>query len=111
MLGSLGDRIRKARRSRNLTQSQLAELLRVSRSAVANWESPTGSSPCIDNLFAIAIAAEVSWHWLATGKDANDDTGHLKDHTERLLLDAFRSSGADTRHRVLQLLETESCQV
>jgi DNA-binding XRE family transcriptional regulator len=42
------------RKSRNLTQSDLAAFIGVSRSAVTHWES--GANPCIEPIYAERIA-------------------------------------------------------
>jgi transcriptional regulator with XRE-family HTH domain len=46
---TLGDKIRYARKSRGLSQGQLAEKMCVSRSAIAKWETGKGM-PDIENL-------------------------------------------------------------
>lgn len=48
-----GKKLQELRKSRNLTQEQLAEALYVSRTAVSKWESGRGY-PSIDSLKAIA---------------------------------------------------------
>lgn len=46
--------LRLKRKSRNLTQSDLAKFIGVSRSAVTHWES--GANPCIEPVYAERIA-------------------------------------------------------
>lgn len=61
-------RIRQARRSAMLSQTALAEKVGVNRSAVAQWERPGGSRPTAGNLSKIAIATNIQFEWLATGR-------------------------------------------
>jgi transcriptional regulator with XRE-family HTH domain len=46
--------LRLKRKSRNLTQSDLAAFVGVSRSAVTHWES--GVNPCIESIYAERVA-------------------------------------------------------
>ncbi len=52
---TLGDRIKRRRRAAGLTQDRLAELVGVSRQAVAKWEGGL-SLPSAENLFKLAKA-------------------------------------------------------
>lgn len=117
MAGSLGVRIRTARLRKKMTQGELAAVLRGSRSAVGNWESLTGISPSSARLITIALAMEVSFEWLATGRgepalceDWTPATNAelVDDPIERHLLTAFRRARSTTRKMVLQILEARS---
>ncbi len=117
MEGSLGTRIRMARQRKKMTQSELAAELKVSRSAVGNWESFTGISPSSARLISIALATEVSYEWLATGRGepalCEDwtpaaDAELVDDPVERRLLHAFRHARSVTRKMVLQMLEARA---
>ena len=50
---TLGEKLQTLRRSRGLSQEQLAEILEVSRQAVSKWENGT-SDPSTSNLCALA---------------------------------------------------------
>ena len=50
---TLGEKLQTLRRSRGLSQEQLAEILEVSRQAVSKWEKGT-SDPSTSNLCALA---------------------------------------------------------
>ena len=62
------ERIRRARRKAGLSQAALADLVKVRRSAVSNWESAKDVLPSMQNLVAIAQACRVSIEWLGTGR-------------------------------------------
>lgn len=62
------DRIRRARLTAGLSQSQLALEAGVRRSAVAQWEREGGTSPSVQHLARIAIVTQVHFEWLATGR-------------------------------------------
>lgn len=65
---SMATRIRRARLAAKLSQTQLAALVGVQRSAVAQWECAGGTSPSLEHLARAAIATAVFFEWLATGR-------------------------------------------
>lgn len=73
--GPLPVRIKHARRIAGVTQAHLARETGVGPSAVAQWESPSGSSPTVDHLARIAVICSVSFEWLATGRGVVAATG------------------------------------
>lgn len=76
----IADRLCELRKSRKLSQEQLAEKLGVSRQAVSKWERGE-ASPDTDNLIALAEVYDVSIDEILTGKsragkiDTSDDSG------------------------------------
>ena len=56
---TIGERIAKCRKEKNLSQEYIAELLDVSRQAVSKWENGM-SDPSTSNLLALAKLYEVS---------------------------------------------------
>ena len=63
----IGERIRKLRSERGLSQEALAELVHVSRQAVSKWE--TGESvPDVERLMMLCRALDVSSDWLLFGE-------------------------------------------
>ena len=67
-LSILANRIRFARRTARLSQSELADSMKVASSAVAQWESTNGTTPRIEKFPALAAAVGVSVDWLLTGR-------------------------------------------
>ncbi len=63
---SIGERIRQARKSRGLSQSDLASRVGVSQPAIANWESGV-HDPRRLTLAKLADALEAPLDWLAAG--------------------------------------------
>lgn len=62
----LWEKIRIARKKRKLTQVELAEACSVTRSSIANWESPDHpSKPNLKQVRRIAELTEVSFQWLS----------------------------------------------
>lgn len=61
-------RMRIARRKAGLSQAKLAAVLGVQRSAVGHWESVDGKNPTMAHLRAVAVATQVQFEWLATGR-------------------------------------------
>lgn len=115
--GLLADRIRQARRAAKLSQAELAETLEVASSAVAQWESPNGTTPRIEKFPALADAIGVSADWLLTGRSekrrqrivdehlpAITPDSFARDVDEELLLKQFRRLPARTRRLFMGLL-------
>lgn len=68
-MSSLADRIRQARRARNLTQADLSDAMGVSRPSVSQWEARTNPSiPETHRIQKMADVLGVSADWLLTGK-------------------------------------------
>lgn len=70
---TLGNRLKKARMDRRLSQHDLANLISVSQSAVAHWERAK-NEPSLEQLGCIAKALEITEDWLAFGPSASSDT-------------------------------------
>lgn len=60
-------RIIKVRREKKLSQQALADLIGVSRSALAQWETEL-SRPGLESLRKMSEILGVSFEWLATGR-------------------------------------------
>lgn len=112
----LGNRIRGARRIAGITQAELASMLRVSRSAVANWEGASGIWPASARLLSIATVTGVSYEWLATGRgmamDATEGLpavrGELIDDPQELrMLRAFRGCRVPIRRALVDMAEAQ----
>ncbi|MDZ3799738.1 MAG: helix-turn-helix transcriptional regulator [Xanthomonadales bacterium] len=109
-------RIRQARRKAKLSQQFLGDTLGVQRSAVSNWESNRSINPSLQNLIGIAIATDVSFEWLATGRGkmhpAHDpyenivaaDIEWVESAQERELLERFRRASPRAQNTVLELM-------
>ena len=113
----MSERIRHARRKSGLSQSALAEHLKVQRSAVSNWESVNDIQPTLQNLIAIAKVCGVSFEWLGMGRgkiSAEElalaeipavDAEMVDAREERQLLALFRGLPRKKQHLVLEVLE------
>jgi len=64
---SIARRIRSIRKQKKLSQLQLAKMIDVSKSACGQWERGR-TCPTVENLAQLAIALEVHFEWLATGR-------------------------------------------
>lgn len=64
---SIGERICELRKSRNISQVQLASSLNVSRQAVSKWENDQ-TAPDTINLIRLADILNTDTEYLATGK-------------------------------------------
>lgn len=114
-MGALSVRIRKARMLAKLSQADLAQRIGVKRSAVTQWEHPTGTTPSVEHLAQLAIVAGVSFEWLATGRgnsrlDADDTSAvivgdYAQDECESLSLAYLRRLSPAKRKTALAILE------
>ncbi|MGA8277840.1 MAG: helix-turn-helix transcriptional regulator [Rhodanobacteraceae bacterium] len=113
--GVLCNRIRRARRIAGLTQAELAKRTGTGTSAVAQWESPHGTSPTVEHLIEIAITCAVTFEWLATGRGpirddlsetpALDVGSFAMDESEDRLLVAYRRISARKRPIFVRWME------
>jgi transcriptional regulator with XRE-family HTH domain len=96
-----GDRIRALRKGRDLTQSQLAEYVGVTQTAVAAWETGKREVPKGDNLLKLAEALGFeAGELMATTHES------LKESTEEVhLLAAFRALTKDRQLIAIKLVE------
>lgn len=113
---TLKARIRKARLLKGLSQTVLSSKLKVSRSAVANWESGN-TAPSTAHLAQLSLATDVSHEWLATGRGLPAlqeewtpavDAEIIDDPDERRLLHAYREGTKAARRRVLEFVASTS---
>ncbi len=72
---TMSDRIRGARTSAGLSQTQLANETGVKRSAVSQWERREGTHPSVEHLARIAVVTQVRFEWLATGRGCGKADG------------------------------------
>ncbi|HMB56887.1 MAG TPA: helix-turn-helix transcriptional regulator [Arenimonas sp.] len=95
----LTNRIRQARRAADLSQADLAAIVGVQRSAVAQWERIDGSRPTTENLSKIALATSINFEWLATGRGRMKLRleGDEDDSTPALLLQFFAQDELEER--------------
>lgn len=114
-VGELCSRVRHARRVAGLTQAQLAEKTGTGASAVAQWESPHGTSPTVEHLITIAKVCGVAFEWLATGRgevgvaimetSAVNLASFTVDESEDRLLVAYRRIPVRKRELFVRWLE------
>ena len=81
---SIGDRIRQARKSRGLSQSDLAQRVGVSQPAIANWESGI-HDPRRLTLAKLAEALEAPLDWLAAGVDPEKSIIFIQSHVPEVM--------------------------
>jgi transcriptional regulator with XRE-family HTH domain len=111
----LSGRIRKARNLAKLSQAELARRVGVKRSAVTQWEHPTGTTPSVDHLIQIAMQTGARFEWLATGRGASqleeaeataavivDD--YARDEHESIALGQLRQLSPSKRRLALDIL-------
>ena len=75
---TVGKRIAKCRKDKNLSQEYVAEQLGVSRQAVSKWENDL-SAPDTYNLIALAKLFNVSVEYIACGNGETEESDTPKD--------------------------------
>ena len=78
---SIGKKLELLRKSRNLTQEELAEALYVSRTAISKWESGRGypnieSLKAIAKFFGVSISEEKEMVYVVAARDDRDAIMH-----------------------------------
>lgn len=117
------ERIRLARRAVGMSQSQLAQVVGVQRSAVSHWEAPMGKNPSVSHLREIAMVTGTQFEWLATGRGemplsrevhldsiATAEALLVEDTLEFRLIEAFRAAPLRTRLSLLEVMEELATQ-
>lgn len=83
---SVGNKIANARKMKNLTQEQLADLLNVTRQSISRWES-NQTYPDMENIVFLAEILDVSCDYLLTDKTRVKEEGkHFSQSTITRLL-------------------------
>lgn len=85
---TLSSRIRSARISSGLSQTDLAKALSVNRATVGHWEREESFSPTIDHLQRMSRIMNVSVSWLVVGeqiKPAGETVGTRSSLEARLV--------------------------
>lgn len=84
-----GQRLAEARKSKNLTQAQVAEKLDISFQAVSSWERGE-TAPEIDKLADIAALYDITLDWLLAGKSEVRVLADFQDSLSDRLFDEKR---------------------
>jgi transcriptional regulator with XRE-family HTH domain len=101
----IGKNIRKYRKLRKLTQSQLGQLVGVSTAAVSNWERGTNSID-IDSLFAVCAVLHVPLSVMT-----DEDAPVVLSDLEKELLLKFRNGNDWQKITVIKCLDMEQIPV
>jgi len=75
-MDTLGNRIKKARSDKGISQEQLAIKIGVTKSAVSQWENNVIRKMEADNLLALADALNVNPYWLAGSRAHSFKSGN-----------------------------------
>lgn len=75
----IGDRIKEARAQKKLTQSELADILKVPYQSIGQWER-SARNPKLGTLQKIADALDVDINWLIHGKTLKQRDQAMKDY-------------------------------
>ena len=107
-MATLGERIREARLSKELTQEALAELLGVARPTVTQWETGRREPDNVALLRSLAHHLGVSVDWLAGTPETN---GEAEPQPEiRALLRSMKGLSEVERQDVLNYIAWKRAQ-
>lgn len=96
------ERLRAARKKADLSQDQVAEILGINQSSVAQWETGR-SKPTPDRLPVLAKLYGVPEDWLAA-PEGSEAPVLVQNKAERELLLLFRRLAADKQQTVLVMI-------
>lgn len=100
-MDSFGDRIRSLRKSRDLTQEEVARALGVKQGSYTQLERGTSKSASAKNLLALAAFYEVNPFWLLDGKgERNPLSTYTSEESEMLLL--YRDLSPEGKEYILR---------
>lgn len=74
---TMGERIKRLREAANLTQPELAELVGVTRSAVAQWEDSSTENIKLQIFLRLCAILGTDPHYLVWGPERIDPLGHI----------------------------------
>ena len=113
---SIGERIKRVRKHRGLSQAELAGLTGVSRGACGQWEAGL-SLPSVEKLSKLAVLLEARFEWLVTGRGEmeyvcgiEDEKAGSTEHDffltaeQRELLTHYARLSAKSRNTIMDLL-------
>jgi transcriptional regulator with XRE-family HTH domain len=97
---TIGDRLKKLRLARKLTQTQVAKAVGVRQGSYTQLERGLSKTPRSSNLAKYARLYDVDPEWLMTGKGPQHAVSILTDQESELIL-LFRSLSSESRLYVL----------
>lgn len=97
------ERLREVRRSRGMTQAELARQAAVTVSYIARLEA-AGSAPGVDLLARLAAALGVTVHELLPTAPSPDTLAVLRDRARQLFEELLRSADREALQMLCQLL-------
>jgi transcriptional regulator with XRE-family HTH domain len=96
----VGDRIRRMRLARKLTQAQVAKAIGITQGSFTQLETGISKAPAASTLTRLARFFEVDPEWLMTGRGTQHPVSALTDAESELIL-LFRSLSNESREYVL----------
>jgi len=110
----IGDRIKQAREATGMTQAELGRRLGVTRSGVSQWENER-TAPTTRNISAIAVALDVSWDWLTTGREGIGDGAARGGYREGVrlnveeleMVERYRRASPERRRIAVEMLKAK----
>lgn len=102
-MNTIGSRIRRVRKEKKLTQAQLASMVGISQSTLAELESGESKMPSSETLMGLAKQLGISQAWIMTGKDGEIEALSDEDHAFLTLAKGLR---AEQRRAVYELMRS-----
>ncbi|MEC5080625.1 helix-turn-helix transcriptional regulator [Xanthomonas oryzae] len=108
LMSSIAERIRSARNSRGLSQTELSKLLGVNRATIGHWERGKSFAPNLHHLHSLSLALEVTIDWLTSGDEESSraaSSSTSRSHLEGRMLDISKHLPVSFLASVVALLE------
>ena len=99
-----GQRLKKIRLEHGLSQEQLAEILKISRNTLTNYENEKRIMDAA-LLSVLRVTLGVDLNWLLTGVSKSETITHDFSVQEHLLLQSLRKQSPEFQEQLLKLLQ------
>lgn len=101
-MNSLGERILYLRKKNNLTQKELADLIKTARSSIGKIEN-NEVSPSVEVIIELSKVFKVSTDWLLTGNEY-DSTNVLLKYTDEQVIKIIKNASYEDRNIIFGFL-------
>lgn len=103
------ENLKKARKTKKLTQAKLAKALHITKSAVSKYE--TGQlDPNCKTIIELCKILEVSSDYLLGIKEAEEESEALTPH-EEIIIDSYRKAPEDMQEAIRRILKIEQITI
>lgn len=103
-MDSIGERIKRQRKSLGLTQPQIKELTGISSGTLSDIENGK-ALPATPSLIKLSNVLKCSIDWILIGESSSSEVVFISDKRENELLNNFRELPVDDQDEFLEILQ------